>query len=97
MSSKDIENFSWNEILDLLQNIKKLFADLETDEKTTLFLKIDRWLNAVATQIQSYQKDETADLNRIRLSLKTIAYQAHDMAHDMDFKFLYDEQRKIFT
>jgi cellobiose phosphorylase len=95
--SKDIENFSWNEILDLLQNIKKLFADLETDEKTTLFLKIDRWLNAVATQIQSYQKDETADLNRIRLSLKTIAYQAHDMAHDMDFKFLYDEQRKIFV
>jgi cyclic beta-1,2-glucan synthetase len=88
---------SWDEVYTSLQHSKKLLNDLIFESRPELFDKIELWMDCLAHQVDSYRRDESMMPNRLRLRLKTIAYQAHDLAHSMDFKFLFCEQRKVFA
>ncbi len=88
---------SWDEVYTSLQHSKKLLNDLIFESRPALFDKIELWIDCLTHQVDSYRRDETMMPNRLRLRLKTIAYQAHDLAHSMDFKFLFCDQRKVFA
>ena len=92
-----IEDSTWDELLKELNQSKKLLNDLVFENVYQDYVKIEKWIETITHQIESYKRDENLNAQKIRLRLKTIAYQAHDMAHNMDFKFLFDNQRKIFA
>lgn len=92
-----IATSSWDELLNELSESKKLLNDLVFENVYDDYVKIEKWIDSINRQILSYKRDESLQANRSRLRLKTIAYQAHDLAHGMDFKFLFDNQRKIFA
>ncbi len=101
---KNLENLqekvltaSWDELILELGLSKKLLNDLVFEGVHETYQRIERWFETIFHQIESYKKDDGLQHNKTRLRLKTIAYQAHDLAHGMDFKFLFDNQRKIFA
>ena len=94
---KNIGIMSWEELKKNHQISKKLLGDLVFEQRPHLCIKIEEWMDTLLNQINSYERDSMTELPRLRTRLKTIAYQAHDLAHTMDFKFLFDDQRKVFA
>lgn len=90
-----IENI--DKIENLLNQLKNLTLDIDYEETDGASKKIETWIYHLEMQIKSHQKDFDIDKRYLRLKLKTLAYQAHDLAFNMDFKFLFDDQRKIFV
>jgi len=93
----NIYQIQFNTLLSEIATAKKLLADITEDQNKSWAEKTSRWIKSIENQIASYQYDESLNHSKSRLKLKTLAYQAHDLAHSMDFKFLYDEKRKIFA
>ncbi len=92
-----IDSIQYESILSELATSKKLIADFTDEQNKAWSEKTSRWIKSIENQLASYRNDENLNHIRSRLKLKTLAYQAHDLAHSMDFKFLYDEKRKIFS
>ena len=95
--SNNIFEIQFKMILSEIATAKKLLADITEEQNKSWAEKTSRWIRSIENQIASYEYDESLNHSRSRLKLKTLAYQAHDLAHSMDFKFLYDEKRKIFA
>ena len=92
-----IPESSWDQLITELQLSKKLLNDLVFENVYQDYVKIEKWIETITHQIESYKKDDHIDWPKLRMRLKTIAYQSHELAHNMDFKFLFDNQRKIFA
>lgn len=93
----NLEDVQWEHFLAILIDSKKLLLDLPQEITNDSTSSLHDWMECLTKQVDSFLKDEFSDKNRTRLRLKTIAYQTHELAHEMDFKFLYDEERRIFV
>lgn len=55
------------------------------------------WTAALLRQVRSHRRDREAELSDLRERLEHLARRAEELAEGMDFGFLFDPQRKLFT
>ncbi|MBI2519973.1 MAG: hypothetical protein HYV97_06140 [Bdellovibrio sp.] len=92
-----VEKESWQVLLSELGQTTNLLNDLIVEGTEEISPNIQRWMNSVIHQIQSYQKDENADVHALRAKIENIASLCEVLAARMDFRFLYDDTRKILS
>ncbi len=101
---------TWSNISDWEQFLHKLWAQLNeaddflnalaTNADPKLFSDTHVWMAASLHQVKELRRDLELLSNKdndLDARLQKIAQQAHDLAMAMDFRFLFDEQRKIFV
>jgi cyclic beta-1,2-glucan synthetase len=86
-----------------LSDLDRMAADLE-DGLTALSQEhpelatgeLSSWLDALHRQVRSHLRDIGGDETDLRARLEDLARRAEDLAEAMDFRFLFDAQRKLF-
>jgi len=69
------------------------------DAADDLTCDVEFWLEATRSTIESHQRDldRAADSETLRLRLQSVAQTCRDLALEMDFAFLLDEDRQLLS
>jgi cyclic beta-1,2-glucan synthetase len=89
----NVHLYDWIILFEKIQRIENLLLELEPDRENEIYV----WLNCARNQIQSYQADESQSQSELSTRWRTIAIKAHTFFMAMDFSFLFDQERKIFS
>jgi len=87
------KNESLTEILNKIYEIKKLAQALTSEEDPQTFI----WLQRTIHQVESQIADQNQDDLQLRSRLHQMAATCQELYLAMDFSFLFDKERKIFT
>jgi cyclic beta-1,2-glucan synthetase len=88
----------WEIITECLKEAADILDAISSAEGSTAIAETRQWLNAALKQTTEFYRD-IIEINPVatRERLDKIAEACDAMALGMDFKFLFDEQRKIFV
>jgi cyclic beta-1,2-glucan synthetase len=83
----------WKAILNQLKNIDELLKQLISEEDSSIL----QWMKCINIQVASFEQDELQGHGDIPDRLNKIASVCQEFYLEMNFRFLYDEERKIFS
>ncbi len=92
-----LDTDSWDLVLEKLKRSGELLKRLINEEEPEAFQDLNRWMESLIRQVLSYQADETIGHGDLAGRLNNIAGNCQTIYQDMNFRFLYDEERKIFV
>jgi cyclic beta-1,2-glucan synthetase len=92
-----LEQEKWEETLHLAEDCKALIKKTLINDGSDLFNQIMNWMDCIVQQTISFREDQLKGHADLPGRLKTIASLCQDIYLEMNFKFLYDEERKIFS
>ncbi|MBC7396069.1 MAG: DUF3131 domain-containing protein [Bdellovibrionales bacterium] len=88
----------WETITARLMEAEDILAALSGSDNSGAITDTRQWLNSALKQTREFQRDlSEIDPGSARARLDRIAEQCDEHALGMDFRFLFDEQRKIFV
>ncbi len=97
LMNQDLIKLDLNQISLKSKQIVKLLTEMSDEDRDKNYFEMIILSQNLASLIENLIEDKNLNLNKTRMRLKTIAYQAHDIAYGMDFKFLFDQDKMIFS
>jgi cyclic beta-1,2-glucan synthetase len=76
-----------------LQKIEHMIFEVIPDKSNEVVI----WIQCLTKQIRSHQDDKNQDKKNLMERLKLIAFKSHRFYMEMNFSFLFDYDRKIFS
>lgn len=91
------EKDSWDIIQTKMTHIEESLKIIITEENTHYIEHSMSWVLALKNQAESFLKDSLNNPSELKERLHNLAETSEHMYMSMDFRFLFDEERKIFT
>ena len=95
--SQGLNSLPIQEITQKAQDIFKTSTDIESQEDSELLVNLQYLCQCLVDQCEGFNEDVNLNVIKTRLRLKSIAYQAHELAYKMDFTFLFNQEQMIFS
>lgn len=86
----------WVTVLEKLNQAKLIITNF-ISARNHDFQNIIKWFECLITQVESYQQDKAENAPELAERLNKIAATCQEIYLGMDFRFLFDEERKIFS
>ncbi len=83
----------WENIIRQLMQVMDNIAELSHQDSQSILT----WIRALINQAESYEADETQSKEELAKRLVKIAEQCQSFYEVMSFKFLFEDERKIFA
>ena len=94
---QNIETTAIEVLYEKAKSIKKFSEEIECEERFKTQEELKDLCECLMVQCEGFVQDTLLVESSTRLRLKSIAYQAHELAYKMDFKFLFDFEKMIFS
>lgn len=95
---KNLPFIPWSTIVNRLFDAEDILSVILAETELAADTHVREWLNVTKIQAQAFLFDETdLNLNLAKSRLEAIATLANDLAMGMNFKFLFDRNRKVFV
>jgi cyclic beta-1,2-glucan synthetase len=92
------QQMRWELVIERLTDAEDILEAMAGAEQNQAILDTRQWLNSALKQVREFHRDLVdIDPEAATHRLDRIAEACDSMAHAMDFKFLFDAQRKIFV
>ncbi len=91
--SRSLENATCKKVIEQLKETESLLHELIPEEDS----KVNKWIKITLNQALSFQADELGSHTDLPERLNKIATKCQAIYLEMDFHFLFDEERKIFS
>lgn len=92
-----LETVKWDLVLDQLIHIDALLKELLSEENSEDFQPTMKWMARILHQAAAIQQDERLGHGDLAERLRNLSETCQEIYLGMDFRFLYDEERKIFS